>query len=155
MSAFLFIYVTSLSQVLPLCNKQSECQIGYYCGDTNLCYTCSYISPGDCDVLNTDCCSHDFLQQCKDNPYQCTLPRNPSTPESTNSFSFMFNLILGLSFINYVAIGSYRNKYIHRKEGIEIFPNYNFWLSVKGLVKDGIQFTCNTWFYKNNYDSLE
>ena len=144
-------------QVLPLCNKQSECQIGYYCGDTNLCYTCSYISPGDCDTLNTDCCSKDFLQQCKMNPYKCQLPSNPSQPidPSIDNTLFLFNLIFFMGLVSYVSVGSYRNKYLHQKKGIQIMPNYEFWKSVMGLVKDGCIFTSSNLCSRNQYGSLE
>jgi len=152
----LFIYSFIYQQVLPLCNQQSDCSVGTYCAYSNLCYDCSYIEPGLCDVLNDNCCSQLFLTQCTSNPYQCPLPGIPSIPEQDNKRNglVMFNVIFFIGSISYMSIGSYRNKYIKRKEGWHIIPNYESWKSLYGLVKEGCQFTYRK-LIRNNYESLE
>ena len=154
---FYYILVKTInSQVFPFCSLHSDCQIGYYCGDINVCYTCSYISPDDCDALNENCCTKNFLHQCPMNPYECALKDTKTPPHpSTNHILFMFNLIFLISCISYLSVGCYRNKYLKQKEGIHMLPNYNFWTNVMGLVKDGIVFSYAKLCKKNMYSSME
>ena len=130
------------SQVIFFCNKQSDCYIGTYCDASSECYECSYIMPGYCDALNTECCSKEFLVQCVNNPYQCPIDNIPPTNTDAIEFRlFMFLLVFTMGGISYLSIGSYRNKCINKKTGIEILPNINFWKNVYGLVKDGCFFS--------------
>ena len=132
----------SSSQVIFFCNKQSDCHLDTYCNASSECYDCSYITPTYCDALNTDCCSNEFLVQCVNNPHQC--PIDNKTPKGTDEMEFrlfMFLLSFTILSISYLSIGSYRNKCINGKKGIEIIPNINFWKNVYGLVKDGCFFS--------------
>lgn len=148
----LYLYSFIYQQVLPICNKLSDCFIGTYCSSYNLCYDCSYIEPGTCDALNDNCCTHLFLSQCSTNPYQCTIPNNSKTNKRNGLF--MFNLIFFISSISYLSIGSYRNKYLKQKEGWYIIPNYESWKSLLGLVKEGFQFSYHK-LKRDNYELLE
>jgi len=157
MIQLLVIVTSSKAQVLPLCNQQSDCQIGTYCGNTNLCYDCSYIYPGECNTLNTNCCSLEFLKQCTTNPYQCTVPSNPPTPitQKTHNLLFMFTIIFFIVSINYLILGFWVNKYHKQKVGLSIVPNYNSWCVLYGLVKDGIHFTRMKFGNRLGYNVLE
>ena len=66
---------------------------------------------------------------------------------------YMFLLIFSIGSIFYLSIGSYYNKYVLQRRGIEIIPNINFWNNLCGLVRDGFYFS----FYKgcvNNYNRI-
>ena len=149
----LYLYSFIYNQVLPICNQLSDCPIKTYCGYSNLCYDCSYIEPGLCDVLDNNCCSPEFIKQCPTNPYQCPLPSTPEKSNKRNSL-FMFNLIFFICSISYLSIGSYRNKYIKQKEGWSIIPNYESWNILFGLVKEGCQFSYRK-IRGNPYEGLE
>ena len=71
MYVLLFLFQLANSQIIILCSKQSDCYIDSYCDTTTECNDCDYIKPGRCDVLNSNCCSKDFLHQCPHNPYKC------------------------------------------------------------------------------------
>ncbi|XP_068715342.1 uncharacterized protein [Montipora foliosa] len=50
-----------------------------------------------------------------------------------------FSLLLA-----YAIIGTLFNKYVRHKEGKEVFPNYEFWIDLPVLVKDGGTFTVHS-----------
>tara|TARA_B100001123_G_C15267181_1_gene1008894 strand:- start:658 stop:1137 length:480 start_codon:yes stop_codon:yes gene_type:complete len=158
MILLLILNKLSSSQVIFLCNQQSDCYIDSYCNSMSECYECEHITPSLCDTLNTDCCSKEFLHQCVDNPYKCHIKNGDhKTIEDTKMDDglYMFLLIFSISSISYISLGSYYNKYVKQKHGQEIFPNINFWINLIGLVKDGTYFSfnkCNG--YVNNYTRI-
>ena len=84
-----FLNILSFSQVIFLCNKQSDCYIGSYCDSTSKCQDCSELK--HCDALNTNCCSKDFLVQCVNNPYKCKEDNGSSNSTYETGFnSYLF-----------------------------------------------------------------
>ena len=158
MILLLLLNKLSPSQVIFFCNKQSDCYIGAYCDASSECYDCSYIMPTYCDALNTDCCSKEFLVQCVNNPYQCPIDNKiPYSIKKMDDKLFMFLLIFTMGSMSYLSIGSYRNKYINQKTGVEILPNINFWKNIYGLVKDGCFFSfskCKECFSYKLYNKI-
>lgn len=141
----------SFGQFLPICNKHSDCSKNTFCDDEHFCSNCNILNNNNCNTYNNNCCSNTLIQQCI--KVNCL---NNYNNNDLNSFLF---LIIYL-FITYLCLGSYYNKYILNKTGIEIIPNLNFWLSLYSLVKDGINFTIRNINYKNytiidNVNSLE
>ena len=151
MTLLLFLW-SSVAQVIPICQKLSDCQIGEYCDNTFSCSICNYVTPETCDALHVECCTDGFLEHCPTNPHEC-LP-TPVTP-ITNQVLYTFNVIFFVSTISYLAVGSYINKYQKVKEGLHIVPNYNTWSGLFGLVKDGIHFSLMKFSYNYNYTMLE
>ena len=151
-----FLNILSFSQVIFLCNKQSDCYIGSYCDSTSKCQDCSELK--HCNALNTNCCSKDFLVQCVNNPYKCKEDNGSSNSTYETGFnSYLFLVSFTIITISYLSIGSYNNKYIHRKTGIEILPNIIFWRNFYGLVKDGWFFTfskCKECYHSRFYNTL-
>ena len=98
-----------MGQVILTCDQQSDCYLGDYCSLYNMSYDCSYISPSDCDALNSDCCSDSFLKQCSTNPYQCSivLPTNPLIKNTMNPYLRMFLIIFSVSSVSYLFVGTY------------------------------------------------
>ena len=141
----------SYSQVLPSCQKQSDCSQGNYCDNVHFCSDCSYIDGSFCDSVN-DCCSNDFLQQCPGNPHQCSIQPEKYSPITNTSYSdvHMFLLVFVVLSSSYLITGIYYNKYMKQKEGYNIIPNLNSWISLTGLVRDGFYYS--THMIKNKYN---
>jgi len=57
------------------------------------------------------------------------------------SGGWIFIIILSGLTVLYFVGGAIYNKFVQHKEGIEIIPNVEFWMSLPGLVKDGFLFT--------------
>jgi len=156
LSFLLFFTRLVKSQVIVLCVKQSDCYIDSYCDTTTECNTCDYIKPGQCDVLSSDCCSQEFLDQCPNNPYKCNDKNHILVKDTQmNDGLYVFLCLVSIGGTCYLLIGSYYNKYVLLKRGVEIIPNVNFWNNFGELVKDGFYFT----FYKGknylkNYNRL-
>ena len=49
----------------------ADCPSGEYCDSSRSCYQCSYITPSECDAVDSDCCSAAFRTQCTSNPRGC------------------------------------------------------------------------------------
>jgi len=50
-------------------------------------------------------------------------------------------IILLCVTVVYIVGGLLLNKFYRQKEGMEMFPNVEFWLQIPGLVKDGVVFS--------------
>ena len=155
---YLLLFIHSMGQVILTCNQQSDCYIGDYCSLYNMCYDCSYISPSDCDALNSDCCSESFLKQCSTNPYQCSivLPTNPQKHNNNimNPYLRMFLIIFSVFSVSYLSVGTYYNKYVKEKKGYDIFPNKDCWIHFRGLVRDGVSYSYELVMNRMGYESI-
>ena len=151
MTLLLFLW-SSVSQVIPLCQKLSDCKIGEYCDNTYSCSICNYVTPETCDALQVECCTDEFLRHCPTNPHAC-----PPPPVQTNTIQglYVFNVIFFVTTISYLIVGSYINKYQKAKEGLSILPNYNSWVGLSSLVKDGFHFIRIKMNRKADYEILE
>ena len=157
----LFLWTIIPKQVILTCKRQTDCLIGNYCNINKLCYSCSYITRSLCDSIN-GCCSQSFIDQCSDNPYPCNskIRKLNSTTQTNNLHIFLYGFIIIST--TYLAVGSYCNKYIHKKKGCDILPNKRMWLNIFGLVKDGISYSyiiihryiSNKYNGEQNYNSL-
>ena len=152
---YLLLFIHSMGQVILTCDQQSDCYLGDYCSLYNMCYDCSYISPSDCDALNSDCCSESFLKQCSTNPYQCSivLPTNPQK-YNMNPYLRMFLIIFSVSSVSYLAVGTYYNKYVKEKKGYDILPHKDTWMNFRGLVRDGVSYSYELVMNKVDYESI-
>lgn len=64
---------------------------------------------------------------------------NPGLSLGSKLLIAFFSLLLA-----YAIIGTLFNKYVRHKEGKEVFPNYEFWIDLPVLVKDGGTFTVHS-----------
>lgn len=55
--------------------------------------------------------------------------------------------------ILYFVAGIAYNKFKLQKSGLDVVPQYTFWISIPGLVKDGVMFVVER-FKRNNYQSV-
>ena len=140
MISYLYLFQLCKSQIIFYCNQQSNCPSDYYCDNTLYCSDCNLITPSNCDSIDSNCCSKEFLYQCNNNPYQCNLNKHSSTEIKKKNNLHVFLIIFISITLSYLSIGIIYNKYVKEKW---IAPNYEFWLNLYGLVKDGIQFTMN------------
>jgi len=153
---YLFLILkSSLSQYIKVCNMNKDCDIELYCDNSNFCDKCNTITPNYCDSVDDDCCSIDFLYQCKDNPYNCKLDYYENDGDD-----FLNTFLIFISFFtpSYLFLGIYYNKYVLDKRGVHIIPNSYFWISLSSLVIDGCNFTFNSICHNrntDNYSSLE
>lgn len=62
--------------------------------------------------------------------------------------TFVFGLLVRRLFVFvavYVIGGVLINKFLLHRNGVEVFPNINFWAQLPGLVRDGLRFvTCRS-----------
>lgn len=72
------------------CSAITDCQAGSYCDSEPACYDCGFISPGQCDAIDGNCCSADFLHNCPNNPYNC--PPKVSCASPAEFSTLMMNM---------------------------------------------------------------
>lgn len=78
-------------------------------------------------------------------------------PKHTDSHSVgsIILLILGIAMLIYFILGYVFRYYMYGMRGIEAFPNYEFWMDLPALVKDGITFVQNGFKQVPAQDSYE
>ncbi|KAK7109053.1 uncharacterized protein [Littorina saxatilis] len=67
--------------------------------------------------------------------------------------SVMLIVVLALLVV-YVAAGVGIQKGVRKASGKETFPNYTFWSSLPGFIKDGMIFTCSRCKRGSSYDQI-
>jgi len=73
--------------------------------------------------------------------YACPTNR-PAGPSISGGFIFL--LIVLFCMIAYIVGGIIFNKVKRQAHGLELIPNFEFWTSLPGLVKDGVMFIVNS-----------
>ena len=137
---FIFVFFTMInSQLIIYCNTHSDCYINYYCNNKLQCENCIDITPNSCNALHSDCCTSEYLIQCKNSPYKCLHSENMNVNNNMNGLNFI--LVFVFLSMGYLLLGLYYNKYILNYKGIELIPNVHFWINTGILVKDGIYFS--------------
>jgi len=75
--------------------------------------------------------------------YACPIGYHPSHPSGKISGGSIILILLFVIVVIYVVAGAIINKFVRNKDGIHIFPNVDFWITVPYLVKDGAMFIVN------------
>jgi len=84
-------------------------------------------------------------------PIACNLNHPKGKKLSGGSVILIIVLCFG---IVYLAGGLVVNKLVRHQEGLEIIPNYVFWISIPGLVKDGVMLIVNKIRGKGGYSQV-
>jgi len=77
-------------------------------------------------------------------PYACpgSGPAPSGGSKSLTGGSIILIILLVLVVV-YFVVGVVVQKFVRHQEGLEIIPNYQFWVSLPGLVKDGVMLIVN------------
>jgi hypothetical protein len=131
------------AQVCSGATGHSQCPVGFYCDAGQTCYTCTFISPDNCDALAIagDCCSDEFLMQCVANPAACPPP--PPPPPSSGS-GWTIVILVTVAAGMYVGGGIGFTRFYKKEDNGEpiltAHPHYHMWQQVPPLLNDGYRY---------------
>ncbi|XP_052796714.1 cation-dependent mannose-6-phosphate receptor-like [Mya arenaria] len=88
-------------------------------------------------------------------PFACTSPEPPTPkPKHNLSTGSVLLIIFFVFLLVYFVVGILFLKFVRRAIGTEAIPNYEFWSSLPGYIKDGVTFTCRGCKSESSYSQI-
>jgi len=86
-------------------------------------------------------------------PTEYACPLNVNVSHGLTGGSILLIILLVLVVV-YLVGGILFNKFKRQATGLELIPNFEFWASIPGLVKDGCQFVINKTIRRGSYQQV-